>query len=117
MRRILVTALATFGAMALLAAIGGALLLLGLRSGDDIPDRVILEFDFETDLVEYVPEDPLAQVMLGQVPTTRSIVEALERARDDDRVVALIARPWRVVRKNQPRPTVMMAAIRRLISV
>jgi protease-4 len=43
-------------------------------------------------VVEYVPDDPAAKLMLSDSTTVRDIVEALERAAGDDRVVGLFAR-------------------------
>jgi protease-4 len=57
-----------------------------------IPSKVILEADFEKGLVEYVPDDPVARIVSGRAPTVLGVVEALERAATDDRVVGLIAR-------------------------
>src|SRR5262249_2164592 len=46
----------------------------------------------EQGLVEYVPDDPLGRVFQPRVLTTRDVVEALERAAADKRVVGLVAR-------------------------
>jgi protease-4 len=53
---------------------------------------VILELDLTEGLAEYVPQDPLVQVLSQGKPTVADTVLALERAARDDRVVALIAR-------------------------
>lgn len=57
-----------------------------------IPDTTILAVDFERQLIEDVPDDPIARVVLTQPTPVRDVVEALERAAQDDRVRALIAR-------------------------
>ena len=57
-----------------------------------VPELVILELDLEKPLVEYVPEDPLAQVSLREATGVLDVVEALERARSDDRVLGLVAK-------------------------
>jgi protease IV len=70
-----------------------AVLLLG--RAETVPGRTILELDLERDLAEYVPDDPVAQAILGlreARPTVRDVVEALHRAADDDRVLGLVAR-------------------------
>ncbi|MBA7671916.1 Protease 4 [subsurface metagenome] len=57
-----------------------------------IPGKVILEMDFEKPLVEYVSDEPLARALMREVTTVRDVVEALERASADKRVVGLVAR-------------------------
>ncbi|MGO9245280.1 MAG: signal peptide peptidase SppA [Verrucomicrobiia bacterium] len=82
--------LATIGALVLLAAaLGAASFLIARRS---IPSKVILEADFEHRLVEYVPDDPVARIVSGRTPTMLNLIEALQRAATDNRVVGLIAR-------------------------
>jgi protease IV len=70
------------------------LLLVGvwLGRGERVPSRVIVELDLERGLVEYVPEDPIATALAREQPTVRDIVEGLERAATDARVVGLVAR-------------------------
>jgi protease-4 len=77
----------------LIVILGVALVAGALVFGKGkIPDKTILEADFEQQLVEYVPPDPIAQVLYEKTPTTLGIVEALEKAAEDDRVTALVAR-------------------------
>ncbi len=57
-----------------------------------VPGKTILEVNLECELIEYVPDDPVARIMLGGFPVVRDIVEALERASEDERVVGLVAR-------------------------
>ncbi len=57
-----------------------------------VPDQVILEMDFEKPLVEYVPQDSVAQALMRKATTVRDVVEALERASEDKRVLGLVAR-------------------------
>ncbi len=84
----LVTAIGTF--VLLYAIFLGA--LIGYRKlGERVPQKAILEVNLETGLVEYVPDDPLARVMLRDKTTVRDLVEALTRAGDDSRVVGLVA--------------------------
>jgi hypothetical protein len=93
MRRILVGGLAIIGGLAMLVVVVG--LGVGVvywTSKGRIPAKTILEVDFERGLTEYVPDDPVAQVMLAKTPIVRNVVEALKRASEDDRVVALVAR-------------------------
>jgi protease IV len=83
-----------------LAVVGGAVvvgfLILALAAlltgGERVPSRAVLELDLERGLVEYVPDDPLAQAIHGRRTTVLDVVEALERASGDDRVRALVVR-------------------------
>lgn len=69
------------------------LLLVGLLIGrETVPRTAILELDLEQGLVEYIPDDPVAQALHGRQTSVRDVVEALQRAAEDDRVVALVAR-------------------------
>jgi len=93
MKHILVGGLAIIGGLAILVVVVG----LGVGvvywiSKGRVPAKTILEADFERGLIEYVPDDPVAQVMLAKTPIVRDRVEALKRASEDDRVVALVAR-------------------------
>lgn len=93
MKRILVGGLAIIGGLAILVVVVG--LSVGVVywiSKGRVPAKTILEADFERGLIEYVPDDPVAQVMLAKTPIVRHRVEALKRASEDDRVVALVAR-------------------------
>src|ERR1700687_5978273 len=82
--------LAVVGALVLMVAVVAAVCKLGAKR--PIPAKVILEANFERGLVEYVPNDPVAKIVSGKAPTVLGVVEALERATTDDRVVGLIAR-------------------------
>ena len=90
LKKLIVRSLAAVGALVLV----GMILGLGcmLISRKTVPSKVILEADFETHLVEYVPDDPVARIVSGRAPTTLGVVEALERASTDKRVVGLVAR-------------------------
>ena len=59
-----------------------------------VPERVVLELNLEKRIVEHVPQDPFAQALeLKEGPTVlRDVVEALERARHDSRVIGLVAK-------------------------
>jgi protease IV len=93
MRRILVGGLAIIGGLAILVvAVGLSIGVVYWISKGRVPAKTILEVDFERGLTEYVPDDPVAQVMLAKAPIVRNVVDALKRASKDDRVVALVAR-------------------------
>jgi protease-4 len=60
---------------------------------ESVPDRTIVEMDFQQPITEYVPtNDPIAQLLNEKTPTTLRVVEALREAAQDDRVVGLLAR-------------------------
>jgi len=66
--------------------------LLALASSPGVPGRVVLEVDFEEGVIEALPDDPLAGLMLGDRPRLLDLVAAIDRAADDPRVVGLLAR-------------------------
>jgi protease-4 len=57
-----------------------------------IPRRTLLQLDLEQGLIEYVPENPLARMIMSKKLVVQEVVEALIQAGDDKRVVALVAR-------------------------
>ncbi len=93
MKRIVIGTLAVVGAVTVAAVIFAAVVGLTLRfTRAGVPSKTILEANLETALVEYVPDDPVAKALFGERPSLRDVVDALERARNDDRVAGLIAR-------------------------
>ena len=93
LKKFVVRLLAVIGALTLVGIIIVVIsLAVVLPARKAVPDRVILEVDFEKPLVEYVPPDPLALALMRKVTTVRDVVEALERASDDKRVVGLVAK-------------------------
>jgi protease IV len=56
-----------------------------------VPGKTLLEANLETGLLEYVPDDPVAQVMLSDTPVLRDTAEALQKAAGDRKVVGLVA--------------------------
>ena len=93
MKKALIGLLALIGGLAILAllAIGFFGLVVGLGS-PGVPSSVVLQFDFEKGVIEAMPDDPVAQVMLqGQTPVL-DIVDALDRAAKDRRVRAFVGR-------------------------
>ena len=93
LKKLFVWVLSIIGALTLasvfIVVISAMVIPLARKS---IPDKVILEVDFEKPLVEYVPQDPVAQALMRKVTTVRDVVEALERASEDERVTGLVAR-------------------------
>jgi protease-4 len=80
-----------WGAIALVSALGAVLLALNYVKGW-IPARTILEFDLAQGLVEQVPSDPLGRLSAAKAYPLRDLMDALERAATDKRVVGLLAR-------------------------
>lgn len=92
MKRILVGMLACIGGLVVCVML--FLLVLGglLRSRQvSIPAKIILEVDLTRGLQEQPLDDPVVGLLLEPRPTLRDVVEALQRAAQDHRVVALIA--------------------------
>jgi protease IV len=57
-----------------------------------VPKRLILEADFEQGMIESMPDDGLARVLMTKKLCVRDVVEALQKASQDDRVKGLVAR-------------------------
>jgi protease-4 len=86
-----------------LAWIGGIVVVIGIvvvllaviavvKDEDGVPDEVFLTLDFDKQVVEYVPDNPIAKLMNEDVQSIREIVGALDRATRDERVVGLLAK-------------------------
>lgn len=92
-KRGVVTILALIGGITIIAVVlGFFIFMFTVVTKDRVPARTILELNLERGMVEYVPDDPVASVLLSDLLIVRDIVDALERAKDDDRVVGLVAR-------------------------
>ena len=92
MKRALLIILILAGVTAI--GIAGIVALFGLArwaTRDRVPQVTVLELNLETPLTEDVPNDPMAEVMFRGTPRVRDVVEALQRASEDDRVAGLIA--------------------------
>ena len=93
MKKAILILLALFGAVALMLAIAaGVFGLAGLLGKERVASRTILEVDLEQPFVEFVPDDGIAQAMMGQAFTVRDVVEALQQGAGDDNVAGLVAR-------------------------
>jgi protease-4 len=57
-----------------------------------VAQKTILELDLQKPFVEYAPESAVDRLLGRRIMTVRDIVEALDRAGDDDRVAGLVAR-------------------------
>ncbi len=74
-----------FYALFLIVVIGFA------RMGERVPAKTILEVNLEKELVETIPDEPVAKALLRNQPSVRDIVEALDRGANDERVAGLVA--------------------------
>ncbi len=93
MKKLIVRTLAVIGALTILFVIViGGLFLLSWSSKPGVPGKVILELNLETGLIEAIPNDPIASIMLSDTTTVKDIVDGLERAGKDDRVAGVVAR-------------------------
>ena len=89
-RTVAVGVLAGIGALTILALIAaGAWYWRGKGS---VPEKTVLEVDFERGVVEYVPDEPVGRILLKRFYVLRDVTEALDRAAEDRRVVGLLAR-------------------------
>ena len=90
MKKFLARTLMLIGAWVVVMAIVGV--ITTLMSQESLPERIVLEIDFEREFAEYIPTDPLASVLMEQTVSVRDIVDALHQAATDERVLALVAR-------------------------
>src|SRR5262249_18479349 len=90
MKRILTRFLTTIGAIVVVYAVMIAVSLF--VSQRTVPAHTLLELDMRESIVEYVPADPLARLLNRRALRVRDVLDALEMAADDDRVVGLVAR-------------------------
>jgi protease-4 len=87
---VLLVIVATLGVLALCTSV--AIGFLGGPGKHTLPSKILLEADFERSFEEYMPDQPLTRAFGGEAPTTRDVVDALDRAAKDDRVQGLVAR-------------------------
>jgi protease IV len=91
--KVLVRILAVIGGLVILGCFVGLMVFALFRAGKGgVPPKTILEVDLEQGIIEDVPDDPVAAFTLKDTPVMRDVVEALEKAGDDDRVTGLVAR-------------------------
>jgi len=93
MNKRLLAFLAILGALGFLALCAVvALSFFGAFPKGSLPSKVLLEADFERPIEEYMPDQPITRAFGGDEPTTRDVIDALDRAASDDRVAGLVAR-------------------------
>lgn len=93
MNKRLLAFLAILGALGFLALCAFvALSVLGGYPKGSLSSKLLLEADFERPIEEYMPDQPITKAFGGEEPTTRDVVDALDRAAHDERVTGLVAR-------------------------
>jgi protease IV len=93
MRRFFVGFLAIVGFLVILgAAVGGGLFLWLAPEKPDVPAQTIVMLDLTQSLGETESGDALESLLFEKEPSLRDVVEGLERAAADPRVVGLFAR-------------------------
>jgi len=90
MSKVIVRFLAILGALWLVAMVIMIVAVIGTKG--KVPDKTILEANFENALPEDVPESPTAKLMNGERPTVRDVVDAIDRGAGDERVVGMVAK-------------------------
>ena len=91
--RYLIVGLSVIGGVALLGmTLGGCGLFVCALCSEGVEEKTILEIDFQDGLEEYVPGKALTKALHGKTPTVRSYIEGLIKAREDKRIVGVIAR-------------------------
>ncbi|HXN49934.1 MAG TPA: signal peptide peptidase SppA [Bryobacteraceae bacterium] len=93
MRKFTVGCLAVVGTIAILFFL--LVLVIGFAASSykgRVPSSAVLEVNLESGVIEDIPDDAVARAMLGNQPSMRDIVDAIERASTDDRVKGLFAR-------------------------
>ncbi len=93
MKKVVIGLLALIGVLAILALF--VVVCFGLVVGvgtQSVPSDTVLQVDFEKGVIEAVPDDPVAQIMLQDTQPVLDVVDALDRATTDRRVKALVAR-------------------------
>jgi protease-4 len=90
MKRLMVRMLAVIGGAVVGLFVVGTGTRLALRG--HVAAGTVVELDLERPLAEYAPSDPLASLLHSRRTMLRDVLEGLARARDDDRVGALVAR-------------------------
>jgi len=90
MKKFIVRLFVILGIIYLLSIALTVYLVVG-RKGK-VPAKTILEANFEQPLVEDIPQTPLGAFSLNDRLVVRDVVDAIDRAADDDRVKGMVAR-------------------------
>ncbi|HEV8524746.1 MAG TPA: signal peptide peptidase SppA [Terriglobales bacterium] len=85
--------LAWLGGLTLLSIVLMVIVVVAVSYGKKrIPAKTVLELNLERETIEDIPDDAVAKAMLRDRLVVRDVVDALDRAADDKRVVGLVAR-------------------------
>src|SRR5882724_4572940 len=90
MSKVIVRFLAILGALWLVAMV--ILIVAVIGSKGKVPEKTILEANFEQALPEDIPDNPTAKFLMNERPTVRDVVDAIDRGAEDDRVVGMVAK-------------------------
>lgn len=71
---------------------GIVVVIVSVVTKKSVPATTILEIDFEQDLPENIPANPLAELVMENKLTLRDAVDAIDKGSTDDRVVGIVAR-------------------------
>jgi protease-4 len=92
-KKLLVGILAMLGLLTILAVVAVAgLVFLSAVGKPGVPRAAILELDLTQGVLEIVPDDPVARILLDERLELRDVVDALDRASTDRRIKGLVAR-------------------------
>jgi protease-4 len=93
MNKKLLAFLAILAALGFLAICAGvAISFFGAYPKGSLSSKILLEADFERPIEEHMSDQPITKAFGGEEPTTRDVIDTLDRAAGDDRVVGLVAR-------------------------
>jgi protease IV len=90
MSKVIVRFLAILGALWLVAMVIMIVAVIGFKG--KVPEKTILEANFEEALPEDIPDNPTAKFLMSERPTMRDVVDAIDRGAGDDRVVGMVAK-------------------------
>ena len=90
MSKVIVRFLAILGALWLIAMVIVIVAVIGSKG--TVPDKTILEANFEEALPENVPDSPTAKFLMTERLTVRDVVDAIDRGAQDDRVTGMVAK-------------------------
>ncbi len=90
MSKVIVRFLAILGALWLVAMVIMIVAVIGSKG--KVPEKTILEANFEQALPEDIPDSPTARFLMSERPTVRDVVDAIDRGADDERVVGMVAK-------------------------
>src|SRR4249919_1077752 len=90
MSKAIVRFLAILGGLWLVAMVIMIVAVIGAKG--KVPDKTILEANFEQALPENIPDSPTAKLMNSDQTTLRDVIDAIDRGAADDRVVGMVAK-------------------------